>query len=455
MGLFLQKAVSALCAAEFGIRFLCNEYLVTVLAQFHRVVFICQQEAEHHMNSQHERVKVPYNRRLFIKCNMVCGCIAAEGCHAHLHGITLLYRHPVIVQIIEKRIGHIEGPVLKLVYNPVIGFCILSLEAHLHSHRLLGKCHRQGYHHSVLIDIPERFYTGFDQIQFFKGIEEIQVIHGLHRLFTDVRIFRQIKADNALFRELKATVKKLMQAVKNTLPAMAEKLETLRQNMIIFRYQLLHIATGKSKMNKRLNVLRPELECYLKLAKRIKDKAKQRNLLLDERKAVPVWNLAKRQDLAKQIATLAEDIEELRSEKSMLLRSLDCADDTAMGDVKKGIAAMEAALKKLDEQESKYSAELESALQQYRKLETQIAEFDADELMNTRLELRPDMDSSTVVRIQTAYESQYSPFTMAEARQDVSNMLKEHEEEPRSVRERLRKQQEQITLFKKENDWDR
>ena len=34
-------------------------------------------------------------------------------------------------------------------------------------------------------------------------------------------------------------------------------------------------------------------------------------------------------------------------------------------------------------------------------------------------------------------------------------MLDEHEEEPRSVRERLRKQQEQITLFKKENDWDR
>ena len=54
-------------------------------------------------------------------------------------------------------------------------------------------------------------------------------------------INRQIKADNALLRELKATVKKLMQAVKNTLPVMAEKLETLRQNMIIFRYQLQNI----------------------------------------------------------------------------------------------------------------------------------------------------------------------------------------------------------------------
>ena len=269
-------------------------------------------------------------------------------------------------------------------------------------------------------------------------------------------INRQIKADNALLRELKATVKKLMQAVKNTLPAMAEKLETLRQNMIIFRYQLLHIATGKSKTNKRLNVLRPELERYLRLAKQIKEKTKQRNLLLDERKAVPVWNLAKRQDLAKQIATLSEDIEELRSEKAMLLRSLDCTDDAAMGDVKKDIAAMEAALKKLDEQESKYAAELESALQQHRELGAQAAEFDSEELLDARLELRPDMDRSTVSRIQKAYNTQYSPFIMAEARRDVSNMLDEHKEEPRSVRERLRKhQQEQTALHKKEKGRER
>ncbi len=52
---------------------------------------------------------------------------------------------------------------------------------------------------------------------------------------------RQIKADNALLRELKAVVKNLMQAVKNTLPAIAEAMERLRSNMIIFKYQLLHL----------------------------------------------------------------------------------------------------------------------------------------------------------------------------------------------------------------------
>lgn len=58
--------------------------------------------------------------------------------------------------------------------------------------------------------------------------------------------------------------------------------------------------------------------------------------------------------------------------------------------------------------------------------------------------------------IQTAYDTQYSPFTMAEARRNVSNMLDEHEEDPRSVRERLRNhQQEQTTLRKKEKDRNR
>ena len=257
----------------------------------------------------------------------------------------------------------------------------------------------------------------------------------------------QIKADNALLRELKATVKKLMQAVKNTLPGMAEKLETMRQNMIIYRYQLLHIATGKSKMNKRLNVLRPELERYFRVAKQIKEKTKQRNLLLDERKAVPVWNLAKRQDLAKQIATLSEDIEELRSEKAMLLHSLDCADDTTMGDVKKDIAAMEAALKKLDEQESKYAAELESALQQYRELETQAAEFDAEELTDARLTVREEKERSAIDRVKAAYGEKYDSMMLHDSKRDVENLLHE-EAKARFIRECPRQMQQQQTQQK-------
>ena len=86
----------------------------------------------------------------------------------------------------------------------------------------------------------------------------------------------------------------------------------------------------------------------------------------------------------------------------------------------------------------------------------QAAEFDAGELTDARLQLRPGTERSTVSRIQTAYDTQYRPFTMAEARRDVSNMLDEYEDEPRSVRERLRNhRQEQTVLRKKEKDLDR
>lgn len=72
-------------------------------------------------------------------------------------------------------------------------------------------------------------------------------------------INRQIKADNALLRELKATVKKMMQAVKNTVPAIAEAMEKLRSSMLIFSYQLRHIGVGKHNMGKRVKAVKPEL----------------------------------------------------------------------------------------------------------------------------------------------------------------------------------------------------
>ena len=61
-------------------------------------------------------------------------------------------------------------------------------------------------------------------------------------------INRQIRADNALLRELKAAARKLAQAVKNTLPSIAEAMEKLRADMIVFRYQLRHIGRGRQRM---------------------------------------------------------------------------------------------------------------------------------------------------------------------------------------------------------------
>ena len=286
-----------------------------------------------------------------------------------------------------------------------------------------------------------------------RGLDEIPTIHegvaaqALERkgIISDrCEINRQIKADNALLRELKVAVRKLAQAVKKTIPALAEAMERLRGNMIIFRYQLRHIGMGKHRMNEHIQAAVPKLERYMGLVRQIKEKTKERKNLLAEKKETPFYQIPKLRDLTRRIAELTEELEELKTEKEMLLRSLDCADDTGISSVKKDIAAMESALKKLEAQEAKYSAELDAALKEYSELKEQASEFDAGELMEARLSIREEKERSAVTRVQDAYGERYDSLMMFDSKRDVANLLHE-EAETRSVRERLRQKQQTKT----------
>ena len=259
---------------------------------------------------------------------------------------------------------------------------------------------------------------------------------------------RQIKADNALLRELKATVKKLMQAVKASVPALAEAMESLRANMIIFRYQIRYAGFGKHKLSESLNVLKPDLERYTLLVQQIKNKTKERKTLLAEKKATPFYQFVAHNDLAKQIAELTEDLEELKSEKTMLLSSFDCSEDTGIAEVKKSVAAMEENLKRLTKQEEKYAAELEDALKQFSELREQAKNVDSMELAEQRIALQREKIQSATSKIKAAYGEKFDPLILFDSKRDVSELLEE-KTEVQSVREHLQKKQKQTAERKK------
>ena len=187
-----------------------------------------------------------------------------------------------------------------------------------------------------------------------------------------------------------------------------------------------------------------KLERYMGLVRQIKEKTKERKNLLAEKKETPFYQIPKLRDFIRRIAELTEELEELKTEKEMLLRSLDCADDTGISSVKKDIAAMESALKKLEAQETKYSAELDAALKEYSELKEQASEFDAGELMEARLAIRGEKERSAVTRVQDAYGERYDSLMMFDSKRDVANLLHE-KAEARSVRERLRQKQQTKT----------
>ena len=301
-----------------------------------------------------------------------------------------------------------------------------------------------------------------------RGLDEIPTIHegvtarALERkgvIADRCEINRQIKADNALLRELKAEIKKLAALVARTVPAIAEGLEKLRSRVLIFCYQLSHIRSGKSHIQKSLAVWKPELERYTGLVQQIKKKSKERKALVAEKKELPIYHVKRHKTLAVCITELTEDLEELRSEKALLLQKFEYAEDAGAEAFRKDIAIMEAGLKKLEAQEQKYSAELDKVLAEYADLKSQAADIDPLELYKARQAIRPTQEKSVEQQLEDAIHEKPSLIMLLSAKQEASHLLGEDTEE-RQVRQLImRRQKEQRTVSqnqsKKKEHWER
>ena len=285
-----------------------------------------------------------------------------------------------------------------------------------------------------------------------RGLDEIPTIHegvaaqALERkgIISDrCEINRQIRADNALLRELKAEIKKLAALVVRTVPAIAEGLEKLRSRVLIFCYQLSHIRSGKSHIQKSLSVLKPELERYTGLVQQIKEKSKESKALVAEKKELPIYHVKRHKALTVRIAELIEDLEELRSEKALLLQKFEYAEDAGAEEFRKDIATMEAGLKKLETQEQKYSAELDKALTEYAELKAQATEFDPVELYEARRAIRSVQEKESEKQLEDAMHEKPFLIMLLGAKQETSRLLGEDAEE-RQVRQLIaHKRQEQ------------
>lgn len=298
-----------------------------------------------------------------------------------------------------------------------------------------------------------------------RGIEEQPTIHeGVSARAMEAKgiisdrceLNRQIKADNKLLRELKAQVKKIAEAIKNTLPDIADALETVRENMIIFCYQLGHIRSGKKQMNNALNILKPDQAQYLSLVKQIKTTAKERKALLAEKKSLPGYNIFKHKELSAKIAELTEKLEELKNEKAFLLHSLEYPEDATSDTFQSQIDRYEDHLKRLEAQEKKYAGELEAALSEYAELKEQASGFDSLELYLERMALRPDKEKAVAQRIETAYGGKFSWRLMESSKRDVSGYLDEYIQEKAMERElRQRRRAEWPESKMKNKDMER
>jgi hypothetical protein len=284
-----------------------------------------------------------------------------------------------------------------------------------------------------------------------RGIDEQPTIHedyvaqAMERrgLIADrCEINRQIKADNALLKELKDAFAKISQAVKNTVPALAEAMESLREKVIVISYHILHIIIGKRNITDYVKELKANYESYKGITKQISAKKKERKELQNQKKSTPVIKVIAHRDLARRIAELTEEIEELKSEKSRFLAAMERTDEKDVATVNDSLDKMKSDLTELDKREGKYTAELNEALQQYAEYKEQAKELNAGEFGRARLAIRSDKERNALNQISNSYGEHFSRSTFFSSVRDADMKL-DDDIDMRAVREYAYQQRKQ------------
>lgn len=112
----------------------------------------------------------------------------------------------------------------------------------------------------------------------------------------------------------------------------------------------------------------------------------------------------------------------------------------------------------LEQAEKKFTAELDSTLGKYRTLETSAVDVNADELIEARMEFRPDREQSASSQLQKIYGDKYDYDLMRQSKLEVKKMLGEDTRKP-SIKEKIQRkkleQQHPVPKKKKQKEYER
>ena len=257
---------------------------------------------------------------------------------------------------------------------------------------------------------------------------------------------RQIKRDNALLRLLKAEFQKLVKAVQDTIPALAQAMERLRANMIVFAYQVLHTGKRIKTLTLDIDTDTPHIRKYDELSSQIREKQKELKALNDKKAKTSFFQPVEHVRLNGRIDETLDEIKRLKSEKAREIGLIGVADDAG---VQRAKAMLEKNLNARQAEQTiqaRSNINLDFASQEYRELEAQAAKFDPDELMDARLVLRPEEEKRAASTLEENYTWQYDADMIKQAKSDVSKLLDEEPAatKPRSLRENLRQKQKEV-----------
>lgn len=277
------------------------------------------------------------------------------------------------------------------------------------------------------IDHRSHAARGFDeQPTIHEGVE---AMHIEDKGFVSERraLNRQIHADNALLRELKEQIRQLAKAVQMDIFLLADAMEKLRADMVIFCYQISYIREGREKGLSDLRLMRQISDEYGKVDRNLRETRKAQKALIAAKRELSPFHVFKHKELAAQITEKTKDIEELKTRRASILRRAGCKENAGDNELQQRIAIIEGMLQKLDEQERRFSALSDLTVQKYADLQRQAAQIDADKMNAARQSVRTKYQDAAKKKLEETFGERYSLMRMMDSRKQAKQLTKERD----------------------------
>jgi len=259
---------------------------------------------------------------------------------------------------------------------------------------------------------------------------------------------RQIRYDNRILRRLKMKLQKITEVVKVSIPKIAKAMEHIFTNLIINRYNQKQAQKVIGQCNDWLETVKLDYQKYNNLKKEIKSKKCLLRDIKSEQKATSKLNISKQISLSKEITTLNEDIEELKSELSSLL--LYYKDEAEFKESCSKISDFEEKRKKHMDLQNTFETRIDEYTKEFLFLKNKIAPDEEAALKKEREVLHLNVITQAKEALQAVYKDKFDYIQFEEAKSYLFDYLIETEREY-SIKQRLEQAKEQLKRDNNEN----
>lgn len=227
---------------------------------------------------------------------------------------------------------------------------------------------------------------------------EARILEGKGIVSDRCELNRQIRADNALIRKLKEFLAAAKVAVTDLVQIFAEKLESIRDTLVetfygqrqataAHKYYWNQYATAADRLD-RLEALLPELKAKTAEQKRVHKELESTGKI----------HFKKRKELAEKDAVLIEEVNELQSERTMLMQKLSLTDEKQTAEKRTSIQPLESEADRQYELSQDFFVQHEQAKKDYDAVEEESVDqgIDRKELWQRQQAIR--MEDTPLLR---------------------------------------------------------